>query len=89
MTQKNKKQLVAEMRKQLKSLDEFLGYGYVKKVKAKLGYDVADGTIHAVKSGTRNSFNILVAILAVAKENRDAATTTIEQWTIPANFLKK
>ena len=78
-TQKSKKELVAEMRKQLSELDPFLGYGYVKKVKEKLGYKVKNGTIHSVKCGNRDTIAILSAILSVAKEIRDDAKNTIEQ----------
>lgn len=73
-----KKDVVAKMRKQLFELEEYLGYGYVKQVKEKLGYEVADGTITAVKTGHRNTVGILTAILTVAKENRDAAQKSIE-----------
>ena len=78
-TQKSKKELVAEMRKQLIELDEFLTYGYVKQVKELLTYAVEDSTVHAVKSGQRNTITILAAILNVAKENRNAALKSIER----------
>lgn len=67
------------MREQLKEMEHFLEYGYVKKVKDKLNYEVEDGTIIAVKNGHRHTVGILAAILAVAKEARDAATKSIEQ----------
>lgn len=76
---KNKKEIVAELREQLSEMDHFLEYGYVKKVKEKLAYEVEDGTIIAVKNGHRHTVAILAAILSVAKEARDAATKSIEQ----------
>lgn len=75
---KNKTDLILEMRKQMEELAEFLPYGYVKMVQAKLEKKVAPGTIHSVRSGQRNTIDVLAAILQVAKEEREKITNALE-----------
>ncbi len=77
--QMNKDELVAEMREQLKNLEQYLGYGYVEKVQSRLMVKRAPGTIHAVKSGLRDTPEILSAIISVAKDERDRINASIQK----------
>lgn len=78
MIQKTKAQMVSEMRQQMEELAEFLPYGYVKMVQAKMDKQVSPGTIHSVRCGQRDTVDVLAAILQVAKDERDKINNALK-----------